>query len=205
MKKSFLYVLLLMLSYTASGQLNFGIKGAITMSSLSTDLDDISEAARTGWQAGAFLRVGEKLHLQPEVYFTAKAGQLQYADQITQDITFSSIDIPVLVGYKIIDPPTLNIRLQAGPGASLVTSKKFTVSADGIDPPEPSDEFKNSFKDMNWGLQVGAGVDFLFLTADLRYELGLSNLVKDSDGNPGSMTGTMKNNVFMLSVGWKIF
>lgn len=191
-------------------QLNVGIKGAVTMSNFSTSIDDISEAAKSGWQAGAFLRVGDKWHLQPEVYFTAKPGQLKYtqlspphAGTVTQDITISAVDVPVLIGFKVIDPPTMNVRLQAGPVASFVTSKTFTMSGDGIDPPEPSEAYKDSFKSVNWGLQFGAGVDFLFLTADLRYELGLSNLVDADTGVTDSGDGEMKNNIFMLSVGFK--
>jgi len=214
MKKTTLIIAVMFISILSFGQLGFGIKGAVTMSSLTTDFSDIKEAAKTGWQLGAFVRVGDKLHLQPEIYFTAKAGQLEYSGidinhplklgTVTQDITLNTVDIPVLVGYKIIDPPTLNVRIQAGPVASIVMNKKFEVSSDGIDPPEPSEEYKNAFKNMNWGLQLGAGVVFLFLTADLRYEIGLSNLYDKPEGAGSDDIGEFKNNVFMLSVGFKI-
>lgn len=211
MKNYLLTIGLLLVSAVAAAQLDFGPKGAITMSSLTTDFSEIKEAAKTSWQLGAFVRVGDKWHLQPEVYFTPKVGQIEYrynappnSGNVTQDITFNNIDIPVLIGYKLIDPPAINVRLQAGPVASFVTGKKFTVSSDdGVDPPELSDEYKNSFKTLNWGMQFGVGVDFLFLTADLRYELGLSNLYDPQDGS-GSELSEFKNNVFMLSVGWKI-
>lgn len=213
MKKFALLLSVLLVSAISFGQVGFGIKGAVTMSSMITSFEDLEEAAKSGWQLGAFLRIGDKLHLQPEVYFTAKTGQLQYelppspggssAGRITQDITLNTVDIPLLIGYKIIDPPTLNIRLQAGPVASMVTSKTFEVSSEGIDPPEVEDEYRSNFSDINWGMQFGAGVDFLFLTADLRYELGL-NKIFEGTTNSGD-TGDYKNNVFMLSVGWKIF
>ena len=205
-------------SLFASGQVNLGLKAAITRSTLTTDLQEISEAAKAGWQAGVFVRIGDKWHLQPEAYFTAKTGKLEYTGidvndpaktgNVTQAITFNTVDIPLLIGYKIMDPPTFNIRLQAGPVMSIMVNKKFEVSSEGIDAPEPSDQYEDAFRDANWGLQFGAGVDFLFLTADLRYELGLNDMFDGgalATGNQDPSVGKFKNNVFMLSVGFKIF
>lgn len=215
MKKFALLIVAALFTVLSYGQFSLGIKGAVTMSSLTTNIQDIEEAAKTGWQFGAFVRIGDKWHLQPEVYFTAKPGQLSYSftsttdpassGTVTQDITLSTVDIPLLVGYKIIDPPTLNIRLQAGPVASFVTDKTFSITSEGIDPPEVSDGYKEEFSNMNWGLQFGAGVDFLFLTADIRYELGLNKLLESTGmvGGNEPYSGEMKNNVFMLSLGWK--
>lgn len=214
MKKVFILLSFIFISGLASAQLGFGIKGAFTMSNLTTDWSEIKESAKAGWQFGGFVRVGDKWHLQPEAYFTAKTGQLKYQEQdmndpqktgeVTQDITFNTVDIPVLIGYKLIDPPALNVRLQAGPVASMVVNKTFDVSGSGIDPAEPDEDYKNAFRDLNWGLQVGAGVDFLFLTADVRYEIGLNNLYDQPDGVSGTDLSSFKNHVFMISVGWKI-
>ena len=82
-------------------------------------------------------------------------------------------------------------------------NKKFDITFDGVDQ-ETDDDDKDSFKDMNWGLQLGAGVDVLMLTIDLRYELGLSNLYDKPDNAPEGGPGEFKNNVFFISVGWKI-
>ena len=89
-----------------------------------------------------------------------------------------------------------------------MVNKKFEISSEGIDAPEPSEQYKDSFKDANWGLQFGAGVDFLFLTADLRYELGLNDMFDDdalATGTQDPFVGKFRNNVFMLSVGFKLF
>ena len=204
MKKIILITAIVLISSYSFGQIGFGIKGAVTMSKLSTDLSDVEEAAKTGFQAGAFVRIGDKWHLQPEAYFTSKMGNLKFdvlQQSVEQTVTLNTIDIPVLIGYKILDPPTLNVRLQAGPVASIVANKSFKLEVDGVETPT-DEEFKDSFKDLNWGLQFGAGVDFLMLTVDLRYELGLSNIYNKPDG--ATEDQTFKNNVFFLSVGWKI-
>jgi hypothetical protein len=47
---------------------------------------------------------------------------------------------------------------------------------------------------LTWGANMGVGVDFLFFTADLTYEAGLSDYFKDATG---------RNNLLSLSVGLK--
>lgn len=214
MKKITFFLSFLFISSVAFSQLGFGIKGAFTMSSLSTDISDYSEAAQSGYQLGAFVRIGKKLHLQPEAYFTMKGGDLaaNVADpldpletvEVKQAMTLNTIDIPLLIGYKIFDPPTLNVRLQAGPVLSMVMNKKFDVTLDGVELPEDQTQnLEDEFKDANWGLQFGAGVDVLFLTVDVRYEMGLTDIYEKSDATNVDY-GSLKNNLFVVSVGWKI-
>jgi len=192
-------------------QLHLGIKGGVSMSKLTTNINDVVEAAKTGYQLGAFVRIGKKFHLQPEVYFSAKPGKVEFTTpdlndptkkfNISEDIHFSTVDIPVLVGLRLLKIPGGNIRLQAGPVASFVTNSTMTVSKDGVELPE--DDYPKDFKSFNWAAQFGAGVDVLFLTIDLRYELGLTNLYDKPENAADDRT--YKNNVFFLSVGWKIF
>jgi hypothetical protein len=216
MKKIFLIGLISLLTGIAYGQLGFGIKGAVSMSKLSTDIKDYSEAIKAGYQLGAFVRVGKKLHLQPELYFAAKTGKLKFdytridpADSVTvtssvsQKIKLSTIDVPVLIGLQVAKLPTLKFRIQAGPVASIVVNKKFDVEFDGITQEEDNSPIvKDDFSNVNWAAQIGAGIDFLFLTADIRYELGLNNIFKTPD--TWTEDATIKNNAFFVSVGWKI-
>ena len=217
MKKVMFLIIAVVVGIQSFGQLGFGIKGAVTMSNFTTDLSEIHEAAKAGYQLGAFVRIGKKLHLQPEAYFTAKTGELSFTSagvdpnnpakmvEVKQGITFSTVDVPVLVGYTIFDPKILKVRLQAGPVASIVTNKKYNLTFDGVDAEDDQSAFgKDDFNDLNWGLQFGAGVDVLFLTVDLRYELGLNNLYNKPDNAPAGSDAKFKNNVFFLSVGWKI-
>lgn len=216
MKKVMFLLIAVVVGTQSFGQLGFGIKGAVTMSNFTTDLNEINEAAKVGYQIGAFVRIGKKLHLQPEAYFTAKTGELSFTSagvdpnnpiktvEVKQGITFNTVDVPVLVGYTIFDPKVLKVRLQAGPVASFVTNKKYDLTLDGVESGDDQTVFdEDDFNNINWGLQFGAGVDVLFLTIDLRYELGLNDVYKNSNTTAGIDT-MFKNNVFFLSVGWKI-
>ncbi len=211
MKKIALLIIVTFVSSMTFAQFHLGIKGAVSSSKLTTNISDVVEAAKTGYQLGAFVRIGEKFHLQPEVYFSAKPGKVEFTIpdlndptkkiNISEDIQFSTVDIPLLVGLRLLKIPLGNIRIQAGPVASFVTNTKMTVSKDGVELPD--DDYPESFKDFNWAAQFGAGVDILFLTIDLRYELGLTNLYEKPEN--ASDDFSYKNNVFFLSVGWKIF
>jgi hypothetical protein len=50
-------------------------------------------------------------------------------------------------------------------------------------------------------MHFGAGVDVLFLTLDVRYELGLNNLYNTP---PDGTVYDLKNNLWRVSLGWKI-
>lgn len=206
MKKLSIVIIVFFISTLSFGQLGLGIKGAATLSSFPSDVSEIENSLTPGYQFGAFVRVGDKWHIQPEIYFTSKSGTMKYdllTTNVEQQITLKAVDVPILVGWKIFDPPLMNIRLQAGPVASFVSQKKFDISLDGVKQDDPSDEFKDSFNDLNWGLQVGAGVDVLFLSIDLRYELGLNNIYKSPDSSVDNSFSSLKNNLLFLSVGWK--
>lgn len=210
MKKLFLIVLVSGISLFGYSQFQVGLKGAVSMSSLTTDINDYENALKAGFQAGAYFRIGKKIHLQPEIYFAGKSGELSYnfpwegpEINVKETVTLSTIDVPILLGLKIIDPPAFNIRLQAGPVASFVVNKNFDITLDGIKE-EPDDAYKDAWSNMNWAMQFGAGVDVLFMTIDLRYELGLSNLYTSSE-EAFIIHEQVNNNLFFLSVGFKIF
>lgn len=210
MKNIFLIFLISCISLFSYAQFELGLKASASMSSLTTNIEDYENAFKSGFQAGIYTRIGKKLHLQPEIYFGGKSGELTYNVQtegpvltVKETVTLSTVDVPVLVGLTILDPPAVKIRLQAGPVASFVVNKDFDVTLDGVSE-EPGDEYREAWSNMNWALQFGAGVDVLFMTIDLRYELGLSNMYNQPESAPNSHE-TINNNLFLVSVGFRIF
>ncbi|MCD4683309.1 MAG: PorT family protein, partial [Bacteroidales bacterium] len=176
MKKLILLAIIVCISGYTFGQVNFGIKAAVTMNKLTTALDDWGDAVKISFQAGAFLRVGKKFHVQPEGYITIKNGEFSVVDSennisFNNTIKLTTLDIPLLIGYKLLKPKKLNIRVQAGPVASVVLNKKYEISFDGLSP-EDEITLEDAFNKTNWGLQLGGGIDILFLTVDVRYEFG---------------------------------
>lgn len=199
MKKPVLFIVALLSFGMLNAQLPFtlGLKAGFTTSKLSTDKEEIKEDFKANFQGGVFLRLGTKTHLQPEANFVTKGGLLNRENVIgNEEIRFSTLEIPILLGREVIDLKLAKIRVMAGPTMSFVLDQKIDIREDigGL----KKEEISNKLEDALWGIQAGVGVDVLMLTLDVRYEWGLNDLIADPEI-------TMRNSMFNVSVGWKIF
>ncbi len=197
MKRTLILFIAFFAAASIHAQFHLGPKIGYNTSRLSTDFDDIKEDVKHNFQIGAFARFGKKLYLQPEVYYATSGGSLKLeGTSIEEEIKLKNIVVPALVGFHLINAKVINLRIFAGPVANFIIDK--SVEADDLvtDPLQDS-----NFKNVSWGLDVGAGVDVFFLTLDLRYELGLNNLyIPDA----GDSEQKMKSNLFVVSLGFKI-
>ena len=200
MKRQILLISMLFVTMMSFSQISFGPKVGINLSRLSTDIgetiSDIKEQSKSGFQIGAFVRIGNKTYIQPELLFSGRGGKQELTHEIGTDklnYSIQTLDIPVLVGTKLINTPLAKIRIYAGPVASFVLSK--TLSINEIEQIEEDIKLKNAI----WAATFGAGVDVMMFTFDIRYELGLNDL---NDGSAG--INSIKNNMFNISLGWKI-
>jgi hypothetical protein len=174
-------------------KVNFGPKIGYSSSILSTNFENIKEDAKHNFMAGLFLRIGDKLYLQPEVLYHVRGGILDSAG-LEQNITFKNLEIPVMVGFKLLNLKVVNLRFMGGPVASFVLDKDITFN-ELIKDPLQTDDLSNII----WGLDVGLGLDVLFFTLDVRYEFGLNNIYT------GSEAFDIKNNIFTIGLGFKLF
>lgn len=207
MKKSILFFLFaIMFSNLLQAQLpiSAGLKIGFNSSKMPTEINnisDIKDQGRNGFLAGAFVRIKlTKFYIQPEVYFTKKGGDFQYSNTgniYTQQSSFSTVDVPLLVGIKLIDLKAFNFRLMTGPVASFITDKSVSYQVNGVNlpaVPSPTLNFKNTI----WGLQAGAGIDVLNFTLDIRYEWGINNFSDYADM-------TTKSKILHVGLGMKLF
>ncbi len=179
------------LSINAQPTFDLGLKGGANFSKISFHPDDYTSDAIIKTHFGAFARIGwDRFFIQPEVYFSGKGGDLKSATDAVSSFDFSSVDVPLLFGLKIIKGNAFNLHLAGGPVFSGITA---TNVKDGS-------MFDKSFYQKHYfGIQYGVGVDVLFLTFDARMENGLNEFYKSQQSS------NMKNNTFMLSVGIKMF
>ncbi len=198
MKKLTVLFLAILVSGGVYAQLpSFGIKVGATASSINTtDLSSSYDSENLlGYQIGAFVRIKSgKLYLQPEVVYNHRSTELASFEGGNLDFDIGTIDVPVLIGFKLIDAKVFNVRAFVGPEASFATSKNYTYESGFKGDPINLDDFN----DLSWYVQAGVGVDLLFLTFDIRYEKGLTNLIDDYNAD-----GSFKNNVFVFSLGLK--
>lgn len=183
--------LLMMLSIGAKAQFSLGVKGGVNFSKITTD--NLKESTVAGYQAGLFARFGTGIYVQPELYVSSKGGKFESTannNNYTGNVKFTTLNVPLLIGTAIGDD-ALNFRIMAGPVYSYAMdkSKNFSANFNGA-----YADFGN-YKNSTLGYQVGAGVDIGSITADLRYEGGLTK-INDNYGQ--------RQNVWALSVGFKI-
>jgi len=192
MKKLTILIVLAVFTLTgnAQGFFDFGPKIGINTSKISSNISDYNPQTISKFQFGAFARINlGRFYIQPEAYYNSKGGE--YVDKVDattiNSFNLNSVDVPALLGFKIINQKALNLRIMTGPVLSILTGKsvkgQFT-----------EDNLKNSV----FAWQYGAGVDFLFLTLDARMESHSNNFYDSPKFNT-------KNGNFVISLGVKLF
>lgn len=207
MKKSILTITLMAVVLSTFAQFNLGIKGGINSSKITTDnfsatgysYSDFKSDAKSGYNLGAFARIGKRIYLQPELLYCVRKGE-STSGTANQSLNLKTIQVPVLLGLKLIDLKLASIRAFTGPAMSFV-SKSSSITYDGVT--AGLYDTKN-YKNNIWDWQLGAGVDVLMLTFDIRYEWGLTN-VSDVNTNVSNIGFNNKGNVLTFSLGWKFF
>jgi hypothetical protein len=173
--------------------------------------------AFTGFVGGLFARLNlGKLYLQPELLFSMRgvdvtyrfnpiplaSGQTEPEKLVDTKIRVNSFDLPVMVGYKILELPFAgNLRILGGPvfmfTASSNTTDAFQEQVNKVREAGTNPSLKkveDIFSTANVGFQVGAGIDITKLTFDARFELPITKLSKDLGLN---------TKIVQLSLGWK--
>ncbi|MCD8186191.1 MAG: PorT family protein [Rikenellaceae bacterium] len=169
MKKAILLCAVLAAAATAvSAQpIRFGAKFGITM--LSTDIkgaqydgasrmQDEFESKNVGWNLGFFSRIEipmTAMYVQPELVYNHAAYRLRTGDGSGQTVRYGNIELPVLVGFKI-----LFLRANLGPTFTLAT---INTSGD------------YDVKRPDMGYQAGLGLTYFNLTIDVRYHGNFNN------------------------------
>lgn len=171
--------------------IQFGIKAGANLSSFSTQ-NTFSSDNRAGYLGGFWARFGAAgINFQPELYITGKYTKLSDGAGNVNDVKFTSIDVPLLLGYRI---GALGIagRLNTGPLVSFLINKDQSFGN------AAANAVRLNTKNQAFGWQFGAGLDVQKLTVDLRYEAGLTKLSTDN----GQST---RINMFNLSLGYRIW
>ncbi len=198
--KKFLFIIALfamIANASAQDRFNFGIKAGFTSTKIKlTNVpsgSDLKNEANNGFLVGAYgnIRLIGGLSFQPELYYAKKSSKLSYLNdndmpESTKN-TFYTWDIPLLAKLQIIDLSVVKIYGVAGPVASFIAKTETDV-------PE-WDEFKNT----NWTFQAGGGVELGRLSADVRYEWGLTDISDLKDFNLGQ-----KTDVLTFSLGYRL-
>jgi len=177
MKNLPVIALLLMLGHVATAQIfHFGLKGGINTqvnkpadiiigsgdSTLNLGIDKF----RFGTQFGAYVRLGNKVFIQPELLFNSTKTDYRFKEssfsEVVKNRKYQHLDMPILVGFKM-GP----IRFNAGPvGHYFLNSNSELTDING---------YKERFKQFTWSWLAGITIGTGRISADLRYEGNFNN------------------------------
>jgi len=206
MKKIIAIVALLAIMHSAQAQFDLGPKVGYTTTTLSIDQSDISNGFKNSFTFGVFARLGKKVYFQPEInWFTSgavfKRPALNDLNPIEQEITLGSIQVPLIVGVRLIDLEIINLRLMGGGSANFIVDKQIS-SMQGNNYVNPIKE--SDIEDIHWGFQVGAGVDIAMFAIDIQYFVGLNNLIGTINVGGQPVVFDSRKTGFAVTIGWKI-
>ena len=191
-------------STVLAGGLSVGPKVGVNFANF-TGNDVEGEEMKIGAAIGGVLvySFSDLISVQPELLYTMK-GTL---DEDDKAINLNYLEIPILAKFSFLTGdvrpiafigPALGILLSAdwdgkseapaGPGGALIKVSDLVNSTD-------------------IGAVIGAGVEIGklgpgTLTADLRYEMGLTTIASDKMKNDEGETADVKNSVISLMVGY---
>jgi len=173
----------------AAGRIALNPQAGMTWSNYSFDDNESinEESGRVGYAIGGTVRVGKRFKIVPGLYYQSTGFEATKTDNltlstITDEVGIKAFHIPVYVSF---DLTVGGLRTYAGPSMTMVTS--VDSNDFGIE--------QNDFESTIYGGVLGAGFDFVLLTVDLNYEIGLSDVFKD--------TGA-RQNVLRAMVGLKL-
>jgi hypothetical protein len=175
-----------------------GIKGGISFTTLDGlgevigNLPEVNVESRINYVAGVFVKVnlGTFFAFQPEVLYVRKGAKLAATGVFTESITYNLnyIDIPLLA--RVQTSRGTGLYLLAGPSIGL------NVTATVEDEAGETEDVKDGINTSDMGLVIGAGVELAHILVEGRYTQGLSNIIKDAEGEE-----SVKNRAISLLFG----
>jgi len=208
MKKILLSTMLLSASLLVNAQsvkigYALGVKGEGNLTTLKTDVNGLSYKMGTGYGLGIFTRVNiGRVYLQPELKYssqsatsTFKTTTLKGDSSISGKISFEAIDIPFLLGVKVIRKDGVNVRVFTGAELSMFSSFKYGDT--DLFMPRKSSRVRSGMG----SIVFGVGVDYKRFTFDVRYKFATQSVKREIDKVPS--TNEVPQQI-ILSLGFKL-
>lgn len=194
--------ILLTLYPTTQSYGQISIKAGINMASISESVaednyQELENKTVTGFQAGlAFdLMPNSFFSIQPELLYIQKGGKVVYEldreNRIESRYYYNYVEVPVLAKLKFMgEESRVGFYLLGGPYAGLALNGKVKNTVTILGQTSTSEDkfnFDNNDSEdfqrrLDWGVSFGGGVKFSAVYLDLRYNLGINNLM-DNDAN----------------------
>ncbi len=202
-------------------ELSYGVKAGLNVSTI-TDNEDWGEnvpLARVGVSLGfmAEYKLSDAMAISTDFIFSMQGNRWKYTDSdIFMDSGYSYentykdvqslwyLNIPILFNYYITDKLAIKAGLQ--PGFCLSAKYKYSEGFSDSDGENyyysGSDNMKSYIKTIDFSIPIGISYEVTDnIIIDARYSIGVANIYKSQYYGDAY---TMRNNVFALTVGYKL-
>ena len=187
MKRMLFVILALGNAALARAQVQFGVKAGYNLASFTQSGGSAQDVkSKSDFSAGALASVGlfTSFYLQPEVLYSGQGATVNVMGTDAK-FNYSYLNVPVLFKYQHVS----GLFAETGPQLGFLLSAKVKESGQTTDVKSASQS-----TDFSWAFGVGYKIPKINLGIDARYNLGLTNVNKDSSG------GNIKNSVFQFGL-----
>jgi len=178
---------------TTVGVTGKGLKLGFGIANISTEYAELNDFldSRVGFSGGAFLTyaLSRQFAVQPEILYVSKGASKDFFF-FNAHWNLDYLEIPVLLKFNLMPEGKLQPSLYAGPALDVLMASKFHIIDETYD-------IKDYTKSMDFGLVFGAGLDYKHITFDVRYALGLTNVV-DAAEKINEATGAVPGDSYYL-------
>lgn len=198
--------------FGAEAQTRFGVKAGLNLTdyngkALGESYSDDTKM-KTGFHIGAVadIGLGGGLYFQPGLLFSTKGTKIETSLLgVTSTATINSgyLEIPLNVGYRL-EAGSAKVNFGLGPylgfGIAGKVKSETTGSGVNINTEEDikwGDDDDSTIKPLDFGLNLGAGIEFSNIHVGLQYGLGLANVQPKGDSD-----NTAKNSAISISIGY---
>ena len=149
------------INYGVTTGINYNSNGDLSITGTFAGLDEtIAGKKDVGYHIGLYTQFNlTKIYIRPELFFKRTKNTYNHILSPSSAFKLSTLELPVLVGFKIIKP----INFYIGPSLQYIIDNDF------------SSNFDLSFeKEVMLEFNIGVGVQLDKFGIDLRYKTGFS-------------------------------
>jgi hypothetical protein len=205
MKKIYILLLLSAFSLSLAAQKHWYPKFGVTAATLSYGTENVSKSSVSGLVGGIGYYSGDMLSLNSEFLYIQKGVKLESGDAYWQ-LKTGYLEIPLMLRLTI-GPDAFKVFAVGGGYAAfwLHGTEEFTDEAGKVQ--SESYEFDSDYDNrLDFGLTFGAGAMLNLgkgnLMAELRYDLGLSDIAKFPEGEKPEGWEGVKNHCVYFTIGF---
>jgi hypothetical protein len=162
---------------TTVGVTGKGLKLGFGIANISTEYTELNDFldSRVGFSGGGFLTYAfnRQFAVQPEILYVTK-GAAKDLFFFNAHLNLDYLEIPVLLKFDFMPDGKIHPNLFAGPALDVLLASKFHIISETYD-------IKDYTKSTDFSLVFGGGLDYKHVTFDIRYSLGLTNIVDAAD------------------------